>query len=265
MTILASNGKGGFAIGFGVRISTGGIIILGGGVLATALLLHHHHKKKNHQRMMHHAHANFGRESAGDPQMSMTMGDNDMDDVNMKVFSHIMSNCREPMKAEGNVGSILRHIRSHEIYLRPLLEKRMTGHLSEGEYHRRVKTVIDKIADDLDIPMHGRMHIVRPDLINHDGSTTDMDTGGMGWMEHKGRMPPDKYRFKRHMALNNDGNEPEIQDFSARMNFAAFSSLGTEDNNHFPLARANNVELADDYGFSHVNYLTPVVAGVFEK
>jgi hypothetical protein len=262
MTILANgNGKGGFAVGFGVRLSTGGIIILSAGALTAMLLLHHHHKKKHHQRMMSMHHAFFGRETAADPQMEMRGGDNDMDDVNMKVFSHIMTNCREPMKAEGNVGSILRHIRSYEVYLRPLLEKKMSGHLSEREYHRRVKTVIDQIADDLDMPMHGRPHVIKPDLINHDGSTTDMDTGGMGWMSRK---PHDKYRFKRHMALNDDGNEPEIQDFSARMNFAALSSIGTEDEHTIPLARANNVELADDYQFSHINYLTPVVAGVFE-
>jgi hypothetical protein len=258
---------GGFNVGFGLSLSTPAIIALVvGSTVAGACIIHH--AKGKHKHHKHHAY--FGGEGSQHEHLDihknnfapsgMIPGNNSIDIGDM-VMSNIRTRCKNHHQVDANIERILSHIRSYEIYLRPLLQKRMDGKISEWHYQKRLRTIIDHIAHEAQIPMHSGHHIIKPDLINHDGSTDDTDLGGPGWYSPT---PPDKWRFEHPPHLHIEEATPRIQDVAARLNFAAFTSIGASDDiQHIGMARANNVEIANDPDYHAVNFTLPVDESIF--
>lgn len=262
---------GGFAIGFGLSLSTPAIVALAvASTIAGACVIHHHGKHKHKHPGYGHAyfasHEGFQHEHLDHHKNNfapsgMIPGNNSIDIGDM-VLANMRTRCKNHHAMDANIERILAHIRGYEVYLRPLLQKRMDGKISEWHYQKRLRTIIDQIAHEAQIPMHHGHHIIKPDLINHDGSTDDTDMGGEGWHSLH-RLPPDKWRFEHPHHMHIEEAAPRIQDFAARMNFAAFTSVGSDDNiNHIGIARANNVEIANDQ-VQHAPVYLPVDQSIF--
>ena len=256
--------EGGFSLGFGVHLSTPfALVVIVGSAIASACLIHHASRNKMPKQVPPITHSYFSSSHIDTTPSGMVPGNNSIEIGDM-VLRNIHKRCKNPHQVSHNIERILDKIRGYEVYLRPLLQERLDGKISEHEYQHRLRSIVDHIAMEMQIPMHSGHHIIKPDLINHDGSTSDKDMGGEGWDTLSQRPHYHKWRFARHPSLTVDEAEPKIQDLAARMNFAALTTIGAGDSQHVPIARANNVELLDDYGFSHVPGLyLPVDQDIF--
>jgi len=248
----------GIQVGFGIRLSTGGILALGIVGAVTCYAGFRWLKRRKEGRMMMNGGGGMERPGKYNPHAYFAGAAHNnfsLDGVRNRIHNHFLQNARNPGQAFGNAGTLTRSIRSYEVMIRPLVEQLASGEITPQEFEARLQSIIQQISSETGISLQLPPQIIRPDFINHDGSTTDMDLGGFGHFEGL-RLPPDKFRFRRHPGLSNDGNEPEIQDFNARQNFAAVTTIGDDDAiQHLPVARSNNVELADDYWYSHAPYI----------
>jgi hypothetical protein len=196
-----------------------------------------------------------------------------MHHIKNMIHQDILNRSRHPIETHRNVGRIMVKLDQYEVMLRPLLFKRLSGKMSEKEFHNHLRSIEDQVCDELQLPMKHDPHHIKKDFINHDGSTTDMDTGSRGiygdmWLS------PDHWRFKRHHWLSDRRCRPTIHDFSARQHLAAFTTAGDDDDIHHVnlyrgnfvgMARSNNVELADDYDFQHAPLPPLPVADIFSE
>lgn len=265
--------NGGFNIGFGLSLSTPAIVALVvGSTLAGACILHHAKGKRKHNHGHGHAyfashegefqHEHLDHHNKNNFTPSGMIPGNNSIDIGDMVMGNIRTRCKNHHQVDANIERILSHIRSYEIYLRPLLQKRMDGKISEWHYQKRLRSIVDQITHEMQIPMHSGHHIIKPDLINHDGSTDDTDMGGPGWYSLH-RIPPDKWRFHKPHDMHIEEASPRIQDVAARLNFAAFSGVVDDNINHIGIARANNVEIADDINYNSAALQLPVDSSIF--
>lgn len=251
----------------------GGLLLIAALGLGGFWLLHEHqkhkHMKHHHMKMHHFKHhpfhkGNFIHHPFGRAHMKMHH-------VKNMIHQDIINRARHPHEIHRNMPRIKVALDQYEVMLRPLLFERVTGKISEKQFHQHLKNIEDQICEELQLPMRHPPHIIRKDFLNHDGSTTDMDNGHEGifgdmWLS------PDHFHFKRHPMIGDHRCRPTIHDLSARNHLAAFSTALDDDDIHHVnlfqgkfvgLARSNNVELADDYDFQHTPYPDLKVQDVF--
>lgn len=247
-----------------------GTILLILGVAAGGYLLWKVSHKEKHRKMwhhkMHHGKMNWVEHPHGRRHMKMHH-------VKGMIHQDLLNRSIHPMEIHRNMPRLEFALHQYEVVLRPLLFKRLSGKISEREFHSHLRSIEDQIADELELPIrHGSYHM-RKDFINHDGSTTDMDNGHEGifgdmWLS------PDHWRFKRHHFLSDHRCRPMIHDLSARQHLAAFTTAGDDDDVHHVnifrgnfvgLARSNNVEIADDYNYQHTPMPPLPVVDIFSE
>lgn len=161
---MASNGGGGFKLGFGVSVSTGVFLVFAIAGVAAAVIGNKHGKMsaiKNswgpggqHDHVSAIAHAYAGNAPVAD--------DVDEHEVMSTIIKDIQRDASNHHQVIQNIDRIMDEIHSHNIHIRPLVRERREGRITQADYIGKIGELEKQIISDLGVGVEPA-----PQVVNH--------------------------------------------------------------------------------------------------
>jgi hypothetical protein len=161
---MASNGGGGFNLGFGVSVSTSVFLVFALAGVAAAIIGHKHgqsHAMKNswgpggqYDHVSGLAHAYAGNAPIAD--------DVDQNQIMTMMISDIQRDASNKHQFVQNLDRIVDVIHSYNISIKGLVKERKTGQITQADYIGKIGELEKQIVSDLGLGVDAAPQVVNP-------------------------------------------------------------------------------------------------------